>query len=377
MKKMKSWKKHVILAMGILFTSIFATGKITLVSAAETITASYLEANGSTVNVSTHQFQKTAGTKMISIPIKIPNAGRVGVEVTPAGSSLKVDAALSDNSGYVNWAVSDWFDMEMPSDGEKVTLSAYAKGACTWYLHIAAYKEDIDQELTFTVKAYQRGLAAGVKPGSGELERGKWASFCLDREEISYYKINVPSSGRIQFEASYTKGLEPKINLLNEKKKSLTEVINKTVSYFYVKKGTYYISVENYSPLSLNKNEEIFQMRYTFKKIKAAKNTKRSKGVVLKKGKKLKNRMMFTGKSDCWNWYKLKLTKDQTVKFNISMECMYMPVSILVIQTDGQCQKVINVKKAKCLKKLKLKKGTYDVEVVGSLHGCLYSIQWK
>lgn len=382
--QMKKYLKTMVLAICAVFAFILTVkmGGYN-VYAKDIIVPTYIDANGSTANANTYQFQKPAGVSKISIPVQISNAGRVELEVTSGGSLNTVEAYLSDDPNFQNWYHSEWFSgADIPTSGQTdKIISEYAKGPCTWYLYLIAQKEDVNQNLVFTVKAYQRGLAAGVTAGSGDLKKGEWSSFCLDKGEIGYYKIKVPSSGCINFEITEFQSqkrelyIKPDISLLNSKKKSICGVYTEKKNFLWVKKGTYYIKIE-YS--SSNDKEEVFKMRYTFKKAKKkkiAKNTKAARSIILKKNKK-SEAMVLAGKSDGL-WYEFKLTSDQTVRLNFSAKNDEAASALVGSMDENKKPKKFKIKKGTTSKKLKLKKGNYLICLFPSEHGGIYSIQWK
>lgn len=385
---MKKYLKTTVLAICAVFAFILTAKWGYNVNAADVIVPTYIDANGSTANANTYQLQKEAGVSKISMPIQISNAGRVELEVTSGGSLNTVEAYLCDNPNFHDWYNSEWLSgADIPTSGQTdKIISAYAKGPCTWYLYLIARKEDINQNLAFTVKAYQRGLAAGVTAGSGDLKKGEWSSFCLDKDEIGYYKIKVPSTGCINFEITDFQGQKWKpqdttqhiwLSLLNSKKKSICDVYTEKKNLLWVKKGTYYIKID-YS--SLYGKEEVFKMRYTFekaKKKKVAKNTKAVKSIVLKRNKKSEAMVLARRLGLESLWYEFKLTSDQTVQLNFSAKSSEAASVLVGNMDEDKKPKEFKIKNGNTKKRLKLKKGNYIVTLLPPEHGGLYSIKWK
>lgn len=363
---MKKYRKNVLWAISMAFICILVLGKGAFVSAAETIVPAYVGANDSVANVNTSQYQMPAGTETLSIPIQISKLGTATFEITPVGGVSGINVALSESASHKD--PRGWLEFSSVLPSQTVSLQSYAKGACVWYLHFIAKQGAASQNASFGIKAYQRGLAAGITAGSGNLKKGKWAYFCLGQDETGYYKIKAPSSGCLKFEISYKTDHRPEIILLNSKKKRVDEAVE-NVSYYGLKKGTYYVAVRN-SGVS----EDIYKMRYTFKNVKITKNTKRSKAASLKKGKTYKG-MFLTGGGVSGYWYKLKLTADRTVKINVQSN-NDGATGLLMVNPSSGYAKALKLKNGKNSKKLKLKKGVYYLSIDG-ISGGTYSLQWK
>lgn len=364
--QMKKYLKTMVLTICAVFAFLLSIGNWgNKVYAADVIVPTYVDANGSTANANTYQFQKEASAEVLSIPIQISNAGTVGLEVTVMTSEEQpLNVMLTKYADYK--VISDFLDLSKAKNNETANISFYAKGSCTWYLHVFRSKQDSNPDIAVTVKAYQKGLPAGVIAGSGNLKNKTWSSFCVPFDEPEYYRIKVPSSGCLKFEIDCGGERIPTQHLLNSKKKEIGYLSTDQTTYYGVKKGTYYIKIEN-----PDIDAKIYKMRYTFEKMKIAKHTKSSKAVVLKKGKAVKG-LHVTGKyAD--HWYKLKLSKDQTVKINVSVKGRE---GILDLFMGPDSYKTFKSKNGKIKKTFKLKKGIYyfTMELEG---GGSYSIQWK
>lgn len=360
--RMTHKKKNMMVVLGAVLACILMFEKGTLAFAADTIVPAYINANESTANASTYQFQKEASANALSIPIQISNVGTVELEVTVKSSDAQsFNVILSNQANYND--PRDYLDISKASNGQTATLSFYAKSSCQWYLHVFGSKKDSNPDISISVKAYQKGLPSGVTAGSGNLKNKKWASFCLGNFETGYYKIKLASSGCVKFELT---GENADIALLNGKKKEITSLSDEKTQYFGLKKGTYYIRVKNSST-----DAQIYKMRYTFEKMKVAKNVKQSKAVDLKKGKTAKS--MFLSTAADYHWYKLDLPKDKKVKLNVQAKGDVYRLRLL--NTASGYDKEIALKSGKTKKTLSLKKGTYYILLSGQ--GGTYSIQWK
>ena len=367
---MKKILKTTVLAICAVFAFILTVkmGGEYNVYAEDVIIPTYIGANGSTANENTYQFQKSESAESLSIPIQISNLGTVGLEVTVKTSAdQELNVMLSKTASYKD--IRYFLDLTRAKNSETANLSFYAKGACTWYLHVFRSIQYSNPDISVTVKAYQKGLPAGVTAGSGDLKNKQWASFCLADDETGTYKITIPSSGCVKFEIDCSGERAPMQTMLNSKKKEIGSSFEK-VSYYGLKKGTYYIQFEN-----PDIKENVYKMRYTFEKIKVAKNVKKSKAISLKKGK-VEKKMFLTG-NYYEHWYKLKLTKDQTVKLNLKQQIKGGKMSACLYSGDGMI-KVFSSKKGKFKKRIKLKKGIYYLEVWTNSYPVVgYSLKWK
>lgn len=362
---MKNYIKTTFLTIFALFAFILSVGNGGVkVYAADVIVPTYIKADGSTANVNTYQFQKATSAGALSIPIQISNVGTVHLDVTVKTSeSQSLNVVLSKGAGYID--TNNYLTFDKAKNNETATLGDYAKGSCTWYLHVFKSQQGSNPDISVTVKAYQRGLPAGVTAGSGELKNKTWSSFCIPFDEPGYYTIKIPSSGCLKFEIDCGNEKIPEQRLLNSRKKEIGYLSSDHITYYGVKKGTYYIKIDASDTIS------IYKIRYTFEKMKAVKNTKSTKAILLKKGKLLKG-LDLTEKYDEY-WYKLKLSKDQTVKINVSVKGREGTLDFIM---GPDSYKTFKSKNGKINKKFKLKKGTYyftmDIEGGGS-----YTIKWK
>ena len=146
-------------------------------------------------------------------------------------------------------------------------------------------------------------VIAPATAGGDTLQKGKWASHYIEDGASGYYKIKVPSSGclKIEMKPSDESRLF-NLTLLNGKKAKISDDTYETEEVYYgVKKGTYYIKVDN-----KGSEGEVCSLRYTFEKIKLNKNTKRSKAADLKKGKKVKG-ILLCGSKKNWHDYKVEI----------------------------------------------------------------------
>lgn len=356
---MKKFEKNIIWAFGIIFACILILGKGMTVSAEQAIVP--VAGNGNT-----YQYQMAAGMGILSVPVQISQAGAVYFEITAQTDAemfsavLSDSAAASDSSGWLAYSVD-----------KKITLSSYAKGACAWYLHFATQASDIDKDVSISVRAYQDA----AKAGNGTLKKGKWTSVYIEDEGSVYYKITVPSSGCLTLEmSSDNESALLESTLLNNKKKKISkDSYSLKETHYGVKKGTYYMKVDNGSAKGA-----VCKIRYTFEKISVNKNTTQSKAVNLKKGKKGKG-IFLRGEKKSARWYKVKLNKNKTIRWTISVKANYSAGDFSIYEGPYKAIKTKILENGKNTWKLKLKKGTYYfvMNIFNSGGEGSYSVQWK
>lgn len=169
------------------------------------------------------------------------------------------------------------------------------------------------------------------------LKAGKWTKGTLTTQETAqYYKINVKKTGYIKIEyARDNKDASTLIYICDSKKKTISKAYNfenKLTSYVAVKKGTYYVYINDSAYNDDEEDEydweddepgenitEGYKIKYTFTSMKEAKTTKPGKGLnkapLLKKNKTVSG-LIFQGKGDRRVYYKLVVPKKSKVKFN-------------------------------------------------------------
>ena len=364
---MKKYLKTIVLTICAAFAFILTVKwEGYNVYAADVIVPTYMEADGSTANANTYQYEMTEESGTLSIPVQITNSGAVFLEVSAQTKGrfsyvFSKSAVPNDKNSWLS------YDLTVGTPPSPVDLSGYASGASTWYLHLTMGKDGTNQTVPVTVKAYQKN----VLPGDGTLKKGKWASYYIEKSSSAYYKIKVPSTGCLTLEIPREyNGISSEITLLNSKKKKLTAEDNNEGKVIYAirKKGTYYIKIENTSSFS----GAMFKIRYAFEKIKVNKNTKKSKAVELKNGKASKG--IFFDKKNSY-WYKIKVPKTKTVKFNIPIKSS-SGAGFEICNEKGETVEILDLKNGNNKPKVKLKQGIYYIEIYTTYQGS-YSIQWN
>ena len=330
------------------------------VNAADVIVPTYVNIGGSTENANTYQYQIEGSAQIQSIPVQVPQAGEVKLEINNQTDAERITMAL----GSTPTAEKNFSVYSGPSNTKR-TLSAFVKNACTIYLHIR-----VSNAAAITVKAYQNE----VTMTGGDLQKGKWVSGYADSRVELFYKVKVNTSGLLKLETSQDpEQTPPQIELLNSKKKQIGSgdtgfLTSKNVSYVSVKKGTYYVKMTHNGS---------YQLRYTFKPVKIKNNGKASKAIQLKKGKTEKGLLIDDNKNNV-RYYKITVNKDQKVNLMIDITTSSdneFGVTQMKTKNITSLKKSFTVKKGKNKKKLKLTKGDNYIVLSGGYAG--FSIQWK
>ncbi len=193
------------------------------------------------------------------------------------------------------------------------------------------------------------------------LKDGKWTKGVLKEEKTEqYYKIRIKKAGYIMIACirDSEDGL-PKFYLCNGKKKPLTSQPVDSVddiTYFAVKKGTYYIKVsDKASEYDKEDNElggeENYKIGYKFTAMKDSKKpVSMKKAQLLKKNKQVSG-LVFLEKKPKDIYYKLTLTKKTVVKFKYDIMSTDSMICLRIADKKGNWlnfdskRKVIKTKK--------------------------------
>ena len=333
-------------------------------SAAEVQTIVPTVGGAESASVYQYEVSAKAGGTLTVVPVQIANAGLVCLEISVLADQIDIMLVLSQSPNSVEGDNLLNFSIGCLH----TTLHYYAEEPCTRYLMFFTKEE---QALSVTVKAYQDTVTV---TSDGQLQNKKWADGYAYTEKDAFFRVNVGSSGCFKVE------IEPEdaqqkisVNLLNGKKKEISSDATsyEKITYYGVKKGTYYFKVSTTGK---------FRIRSTFETVKEKNNTSKAKAVVLKRGKTEKG-LFRLGDKKIERYYKVNLTKDQTVKISIPSKGHLDEQFFLVIyQLKGkklQAVKITGGLKKKGNVKLKLKKGTYYFVVEGCGYTGSYTIQWK
>lgn len=146
------------------------------------------------------------------------------------------------------------------------------------------------------------------------------------------------------------------------------------ISYAGVRKGTYYIKVEQ---------SGAYKLQYTFTAVKEKKNYKSKKAVTLKSGKKETGVFACDDakKKKTSRWYKITVPSNKTIKVQIDRQGALNPMFLSLYQKSGKKLKLYTdgtlKNKKKNTGKMKVEKGTYYMELESYGYIGTYSIKWK
>lgn len=242
----KRGRKIILLFISAVLVSIIVFGGETKAYAEETILPAYFDKNGNESLASTYQYQLNQAKRVIFVPVQISHAGLVMLEVSSDISGIEMAVVLSrkptwdDRDAWISWGIG------YPDQTLKV--KSYAESACTWYL-IFFISEDSVPDTNIVVKAYQKA----IKAGNGTLKKGKWDSYYMEGNATALYKIKLPSSGMMKMELDIedagSEYYEIIAKLLDSKGKAVSDrslnCQDRKVSYYGLKKGTYFLQVKN------------------------------------------------------------------------------------------------------------------------------------
>lgn len=168
-----------------------------------------------------------------------------------------------------------------------------------------------------------------VQASDVTLKSGKWEQGTLTAETTKqYYKINIKKTGYIKVE--YVRDnveADADFSFCNSKKKTLLnnsgEVDYKRTSYIAVKKGTYYVCINdsangewgNFDEEPDTNIVEGYKIKYTFSAMKEAKRTTKLENASTIKKNKMVSGVVFPGKKKVF-CYKFTVPKKSKIKFN-------------------------------------------------------------
>jgi hypothetical protein len=246
----------------------------------------------------TPTYPSVTQSKSLTYPIVVSSPSTVAITYASVNCSASFGLYNSSNSNSITGN-----DYATYTNGAKVTTYPITT-AGTYYLHVYLSSFSSDGYAKFEVQS---------APFGGTLTSGK--TYCgagKTSSSVSYYKIQVPATGYLKIQSKSALGLSDGSNIkfLNSSKKSLFsgyEYLGSDNGYttnIGVRKGTYYIALK--SPAG------IYALTATFNKVAASKHgTKKSNAVYIKKTGTKKGIMAIT--SGATDWYKIKVTKTQTV----------------------------------------------------------------
>ena len=216
--------------------------------------------------------------------------------------------------------------------------------------------------------------------------------------EYDYIKFVAPKDGYVTFTANNIPENDGRIFrgewfLCNSARKAISSsgdcgfYDEDSVTFAIKKNKTYYLKV-----LTHGNGNFSHKVDYTYKSVKEKSGSKRSKAVTIKKNKKVSGLLMAGEKKS--DWYKVKLTKKQTLKITFSTKS-YRGLAFKVYDKKGnevmglsyfqpssttETVTLVSKKNSYTDATKKLAKGTYYIKVycLSDVRACgYYSLKWK
>ncbi len=296
--------------------------------------------------------------------IKMNYAGvlQIGVSTTGLADSVRCylysDAACTQEVGnYMYLSSSSLTDVQ----NFKITAAG------TYYLKsvYGYYSSGVENHFNLLAVAYN-GQAK-------KLSKDYKLTYTDDYNKTLYHKLTVKNTQVITLTgaAINSYGTSPlSVKLCNKKKHVMKNMYlyssNDYTGHFVVKKGTYYISVQENSP---------YILKAETKKVKNNAGASKKKAKLIKKGKTMSGYLTQTDSSNKQCWYKIKLSKSMKLKISVnSRVSLNDSVKLAVVPADSRMYITNSTAYLKSgtqtfTSKNKFKKGTYYIVVQKSTSG--------
>lgn len=372
MKLTKSFK--IFITMFVFMSALVMIG-----TKAEALEPTYtpITVNNFSVNHGSNAMKVTVQPdSSVVIPIVMPSKG--GMDLAIVGEENNGSSKLYSGYLYADAACTVKTDQYFGYiNAEPVVKVIESQSATTYYLLIK--NSSSEEALSAQILGYF--YSGENKTISSDKV---YTTYQNDYEKYVYHKFKAKKTGYISFSAicrgTYS---NIKVKLLSSKKKSLSNEIylNKYNNYtigFGVEKGkTYYIATKaGY--------KDVYNLIYKFTSVKEKSGSKQSKAVYIKKNKTIKGVQLANNKKSGNDWYKIKLTKNQKIKFyitgrstgNINIKIIPANKNMIIY---GDTLRLSENGKGKYQTKDKFSAGTYYLKVYKNDKKAsgYYSIKWK
>lgn len=175
------------------------------------------------------------------------------------------------------------------------------------------------------------------------LKNGKWTNGTLSEDvTVSYYKVSVKKTGYLKIE--YVRDCEDAsavFQICNNKKEKIWKREEKfnhaATAYFPVKKGTYYICIEDimfHDDGGADDDDEIvwnetenYKIKYTFTAMKEGKKINKLEDAPLLKKKRQVSGLIFPDKKSHDMCYKFIVSKNSKVKFSYEVFGLWLRIA--------------------------------------------------
>lgn len=339
----------------------------------------------------------------VVIPIKIPSKGGIWLYHSYQGYDLhgKIyeDASCTivhDSTDITEYSKSSWYPDMRRGDIE-------FEKAGTYYLKLENGHDYGQGTISISMAAFFfDGTDRDVQSGR------TYASYRLHNESFTLYKFKANKTGYLNVDPTEIKGSYVYVKLLDSNKRELSDTIAtvKDDSYkgvgvqttsrrdyvkiekasFGVQKGKiYYIAVLSAFKGPYESGE--YNIKFTLKGVKEKSGGKKSDAVTIKRNTTVKGTQIVNGKKNGSDWYKIKLTRKQKVKFCVKGDTTgsHSGLKINIVPADKKHQKykmTFSIPKngtETITTAKKLPKGIYYIQVFKSdkrANG-YYTIKWK
>ncbi|MFW5631609.1 MAG: hypothetical protein ACOCM4_07290 [Acetivibrio ethanolgignens] len=298
-----------------------------------------------------------AGAESVIQEINMEHAGYIYIPMSIAGTEkgitaqLYSDASCTEKTGYSKY---------LSSGTLEATLSAPITKAGTYYLQ-------------FTYKGTSSDVAVTISPYCYNSETRKINvkedvySFS-GNNELLYHEISIPKTGYIKVAADSDNYVgSTYVTLYNSKKEAcsnsvyLSNTSKGGVTYFAVKKGTYYIALKGTS-------SAVSHLNYSFTAVSEKSGTSKKKAVTISQGKTVKGLVQSEDSMEKYDYYKIKLTKKQALSLTItSKSCDQLKFKVIPASSKltifGDTVRIYDSDKVSFKSKDKFPAGTYYIQV--------------
>lgn len=303
-----------------------------------------------------HTITLPAGEKTAVHEITMKHGGYLYIPLTISGTEKSItvqlysDAACTAKVGYSQY---------LSSSTLSATLKTPIPKAGTYYLQLSVYS-GMASNTDVTINPYC------YNGDNREIANKKEVYSFSGNNDIIYHKISVSKNGYITVDADSNNSVgSVNVQLFNSSKKELSgsvylsASVNGNKTAFAVKKGTYYIGT---------KSSDIVHLKYAFTAVSEKSGSSKSKAVSIGTGKTVKGLVLPTDSASKCDYYKVKLSKKQTLSLTISTKaCDQLRFKIIPANSKtiifGDTIRMNGTDKQSVKSKEKFAAGTYYIEV--------------
>ncbi len=291
----------ILIVYLLLFTPVFVRAEDSITIPTATSYSKVLKDNIPTTNIVI-----PAHTTTMEIPMKVSDGGQLQVRVGAKSLNQNVHLSILDSDGDTIEEMSTLSDEVLQC---QVWIEQEEKG--TIFLHIEI--EESDAPITI----WCRGVL--YPSGNKVLNQNTWKFAGLTQSKnTAYYKVKMEKNGYIKVQGKTYKTSSGKlaIELCNRQKNSLNPKKNRLVksndytTYYALKKGTYYIKIEDI------KNP--YKIRYKVSDPDDQGGLNKENATTLMRSKAKTDLIYLNDSKAKSGWFKFSLSSSQTLRLTIS-----------------------------------------------------------